>query len=341
MRSIHAEPRSAREAPPAMSAALLEIRDLCVAYRHGAGERRVVRGFDLVVRERECVCVVGESGSGKTQACLAALGLLPPNARVTAARLALDGRDLLALAPRARRELCGAGLGAVFQDPLAALDPYRTIGAQLAESLWRERDLSAAALDERCTAALDEVGLREPRELLRAHPHQLSGGMRQRVQIAMALLPRPRLLFADEPTTALDVTLQAQVLELLARLQRERGLALVFVTHSLGVAARIAARIAVAYAGRIVEDAPARELFARPLHPYTRALLACVPRLDGPRGGDLPSIAGAPDARAVDADGCAFAPRCELANDRCRRERPLLEVRGGAPRTAACHEVAP
>jgi oligopeptide/dipeptide ABC transporter ATP-binding protein len=324
-----------------MNAPLLEIRDLCVAYPTRAGERRVVRGFDLVVRERECVCVVGESGSGKTQACLAALGLLPAHARVSAARLALDGRDLLELGPRARRELCGTELGAVFQDPLAALDPYTTIGAQLAESLWRERGLSAAALDERCAAALDEVGLREPRALLRAHPHQLSGGMRQRVQIAMALLPRPRLLFADEPTTALDVGLQAQVLALLARLQRERALALVFVTHSLGVAARIAARIAVAYAGRVVEDAPAAELFERPLHPYTRALLACVPRLDGPRGGDLPSIAGAPDALVVEATGCAFAPRCALANERCRRERPELELRGGSERRVACHEVAP
>ncbi|MBM3977896.1 MAG: ABC transporter ATP-binding protein, partial [Planctomycetes bacterium] len=318
-----------------MSEALLEIRDLCVAYPRprgeGAGERRALAGFDLSVRAGECVALVGESGSGKSQACLAALGLLPRHASVCAQRLAFDGRDLLALDARARRELCGSAFGAIFQDPLAALDPYLSIGEQLVEALWRERGLGRAELEARCAAALDEVGIREPRERLRAYPHQLSGGMRQRVLIAMALLPRPRLLFADEPTTALDVTLQAQVLELLRRLQRERGMALVFVTHSLGVAARIADRVAVAYAGRVVEHAPVEQLFARPLHPYTRALLECVPRLDHAPGTRLSTIPGALDAQAAQAAGCAFAPRCALAVERCASESPRLEWRAGPP----------
>jgi peptide/nickel transport system ATP-binding protein len=328
---------------------LLEMRDVRVAYPSEHGAREVLAGFDLVVREREIVCIVGESGSGKSQACLAALGLLPRHARVSAQRLAYAGRDLLALSERERAALRGAEMAIVFQDPLSALNPYLSIGEQLEEALPAEPRLSRDARRDRCAAALAQVGLSEARERLRSHPHQLSGGMRQRVLIAMALLARPRLLFADEPTTALDVTLQAQILELLLELQRDRGMALVFVTHSLGVAARIAERIAVVYAGRVVEDAPAGALFDEPLHPYTRALLECVPRLDRPRVERLPSIAGVPNARRGAAESCSYAARCAHADERCRRELPyaqpleatgaLADLAAAAERVVACHEA--
>jgi len=306
---------------------LLEVEELEVAFPARGGRVRAVNGLSFTVEQGETLAIVGESGSGKSVAQLALLGLLPPSALVRAKRIAFDGRPLDA------RKLRGRELAIVFQDPLSALHPLLTIGEQLCEVLEEHERLARAEARARAAAALAEVGIPAPAERLDAYPHELSGGMRQRVLIAMALLCRPRLVFADEPTTALDVTVQAQVLELLAELRRKRGLALVLVTHSMGVVASVADRVLVMYAGSVCECAPLEQLFDSPQHPYTRALLSSVPDLARPRGAPLAPIPGQPpDPRAL-PEGCAFAPRCPRASPRCLSERPLFD-----PRTnAACH----
>jgi peptide/nickel transport system permease protein len=299
-------------------ALLLEIRDLTVEI---AGIIRPVRGVSLALAPGETLAIVGESGSGKSLTGLAALGLLPAVARVAGGSIALAGADVRRIPPAALRRLRGSAVGMVFQDALGSLNPAHTIGAQIMEAIAAHRPLPRAAARREAVRLLAEVGIADPERRIAAYPHEMSGGMRQRAMIAIAIANRPRLLIADEPTTALDVTIQAQVLDLLARLRRERGMALLFITHNLPVVAEIADRVAVMYAGTVVEEGPAADVLAQPLHPYTRALLDSVPGLDGrlpaPIPGTVPSAAALPP-------GCLFAPRCGHAEPRCAAAEPSL-----------------
>jgi oligopeptide/dipeptide ABC transporter ATP-binding protein len=306
--------------------ALLEVEDLRVTFRRRGGEQRAVDGLSYRLAPGETLGVVGESGSGKSVAHLAILGLLPDTARVEAAALRFAGRDLLSASSEERRRLRGRALGIVFQDPGSSLNPLMSVGAQLAEVLEEHENATRRAARARAAAALAEVGIADPTARLDAYPHELSGGMRQRVMIAMALLLRPRLLVLDEPTTALDVTIQAQIVELLQDLRARHGTAIAFITHSLGLVAGFADSVLVMYAGRAVEAARTDELYARPLHPYTRGLLASVPRLDGDLTRPLAAIPGAPPGQPLSIEGCAFAPRCALAEERCRRAVPPLRA---------------
>ena len=308
---------------------LLQVRDLRVTFR-GRGRRdvRAVDGIDLDVAPGSTVGIVGESGSGKSVTSLAALGLLGRSADVTGS-VRLDGQELLTLPDQQMRALRGKDIAMIFQDPMSALNPVLTVGRQITEILNRHRALSGEAAKQEAARLLDSVGIGDARRRLRSYPHQLSGGMRQRVMIAMALACRPRLLIADEPTTALDVTISAQILELLRELVVGSGTALVLITHDLGVVAGICDTVHVMYSGRIVESAPRRELFAEPHHPYTTGLLASVPRLDAPRGQPLRPIPGSPSDVLAWAQGCAFAPRCTREVDACRGGPPPLGPVGG------------
>jgi oligopeptide/dipeptide ABC transporter ATP-binding protein len=320
-------------------ARLLEVHGLSVAFDTPTGPVHVLEDVGLELAAGETLGLVGESGSGKTVTALAILDLLPPGGRVTAGRVFLEERNLLRLAADERRALRGRAMAMVFQDPLSALHPMLTVGLQLSEVLEHHEGLGRRAARERAIGALGEVGIPAPERAFEAHPHQLSGGQRQRVLLAMALLLRPRVLFADEPTTALDVTVQAQVLDLIASLQQRHGTGVVLVTHDLGVVAGRCDRVQVLYAGRTAEVAATRALFARPLHPYTRGLIASVPRLDGPEGRVPAAIGGQPPDWTRRASGCAFHPRCPLTSERCRRELPGLDpVPGQHGRRAACFE---
>jgi oligopeptide/dipeptide ABC transporter ATP-binding protein len=315
----------------------LRVASLSVDVRTSAGPRRAVDGLSLSVSSGEILAVVGESGSGKSLSMLAMLGLLPAGATRHVERLELgegQGRvDLAALSDRELRPVRGRRLGAVFQETAGALHPLLRLETQLVEGLVAHGLAEGAEARRRALAALERVGLTEARARLRGYSHELSGGQRQRVLLAMALLLEPEVLLADEPTSALDVSVQAEILRVLAE-ERARGLGVVLVTHDLGAVARLADRVLVLYAGRVVEEGPAPELLAEPRHPYTRALLACVPRLDGPPR--LPrGIPGRPPQLGEAGDGCAFRSRCELASPRCELAPPL--VRLGA-RAAACHE---
>jgi len=316
-----------------VGAPLLEIRNLDVAFVTPRGVIRAVREVSLEVRRGECLAIVGESGSGKSQLFLGSFGLLAATGHAQGT-VRFDGRDLLGSGPAPLRELLGTRIALVAQDPMNALTPHLTIGRQLREVVLERALLDAAAASARSLEVLRSVRMPDPEARLRQYPHELSGGQRQRAAIAMALMTQPDLLVADEPTTALDVTVQAQVLDVL-REARDRGLALVLVTHDLGVVAGIADRVAVMYAGRIVECAPVRELFAGPAHPYTAALLASVPRLDAPPARRLAGIEGQPPRPGEETPGCAFAPRCPTALDRCRVARPALRVADA--RSVACH----
>jgi len=275
------------------------------------------------------VAIVGESGSGKSVSMLALMGLLPWTAKVTADHLAFDGRDLLTLPPKARRQIIGKDMAMIFQEPMTSLNPCFTVGFQITESLKTHLGGSRAEHRRRAIELLDLVGIPAPETRLSAFPHQLSGGMNQRVMIAIAIACNPRLLIADEPTTALDVTIQAQILELLVELQRERDMALVLITHDMGVVAETAQRVTVQYAGQQVEKRPVEGLFSDPRHPYTAALLAALPeRATSKR---LPSIPGVVPGQLDRPSGCLFNPRCRFATERCRREAPSPE--GGA----LCH----
>lgn len=314
---------------------VLQVTDLAVELRTRDGVVHAVDGLSYRVAAGRTLAIVGESGSGKSVSSLAVMGLLGPTARVTRGTAWLDGEDLLALSPREHRARNGTGVAMVFQDALAALNPVHTVGYQLTEALRARRGVRRREARERAVELLDLVGVPRPRERLDDYPHQLSGGMRQRVLIACALALDPKVLIADEPTTALDVTVQAQVLRLLARLQAERTMGLVLITHDLGVVAGVADDVTVMYAGRAVEQAPVHELFAAPAHPYTRALLRSVPQL-GTRTR-LPVIAGRPPGPGDRPSGCPFHPRCPVAQDVCREGAPppLAEVAPG--RTSACH----
>jgi oligopeptide/dipeptide ABC transporter ATP-binding protein len=277
--------------------------------------------------------VVGESGSGKSQLFLGCLGLLAAGGAAEGSA-SFDGEELLGPGDATRRSLLGTRVAMVFQDPMNALTPHLTIGRQLAEVVLDRGLMDAEAARARSLEVLQAVRMPDAGSRLRQYPHELSGGQRQRAAIAMALMTRPELLIADEPTTALDVTVQAQVIEVLGE-ARDRGLAVALVTHDMGVVACIADRVAVMYAGRVVEVAPARELFATPAHPYTAALLASVPRLDAPPAARLAGIEGQPPPAGEEPEGCAFAPRCPAVLEDCRRRRPAFESFAG--RSVACH----
>jgi oligopeptide transport system ATP-binding protein len=324
---------------------LLEVRDLSARFDTHRGVVRAIDGVSLHLEEGETLALVGESGSGKSVTALATIGLLPsPPGVVDAGEVLFEGRDLRRLRGGQLRSIRGRRIGMIFQDPMTSLNPLLTIERQLTEVLEVHEGISRMAARRRAATGLGEVGIPDPESRLEQFPHQLSGGMRQRVMIAMALLCRPALLIADEPTTALDVTIQAQILELLRGLQKQHGMALLLITHDLGVVAGTADRVMVMYAGRIVESGGVRPLFRCPGHPYTRGLLECVPTLAGDTSRPLPSIEGQPPNAAELPAGCAFAPRCSRATDRCRRERPLLEPTPGAGgesvHRTACFEAA-
>ncbi len=311
---------------------LLDIKNLSVEFTTRAGTFRAVDGIDLTVDEGEVVGIVGESGSGKSVTSLAVMGLLGSNGRIVADRMNFGGTDLLTLAPSKRRKITGKDIAMVFQEPMTSLNPCFTVGFQIMETLRVHEGLSGKALRHRAIALLEQVGIPAPETRLSAFPHQLSGGMSQRVMIAIAIACNPRLLVADEPTTALDVTIQKQILDLLVRLQKERGMALILITHDMGVVAETAQRVAVMYAGQVAETRPVADLFARPRHPYTGALLDALPeRALGKRR--LPTIPGMVPGIADRPAGCLFGPRCRFATDRCRAERPALtEVDNGRAR---------
>ncbi|HSR71782.1 MAG TPA: ABC transporter ATP-binding protein [Kiloniellales bacterium] len=307
--------------------ALLEIRNLTVEFQTAQGQFRAVDGIDMTLDEGEVLGVVGESGSGKSVTVLALMGLLPWTATVTADRLSFAGRDMLHLPPAERRRLVGKDLAMIFQEPMTSLNPCFTVGFQIMESIKTHLGGSRAERRRRALELLDQVGIPDPESRLGNFPHQLSGGMSQRIMIAMAIACSPRLLIADEPTTALDVTIQAQILDLLLRLQREHGMALVLITHDMAVVAETAQRVTVMYAGQQVEERAVESLFRAPRHPYTAALLAALPeRSIGRRR--LATIPGVVPGASDRPRGCLFHPRCAHASDRCRAERPGLEADG-------------
>lgn len=322
-----------------LAAAALEIDELSVEYRRGGAATTTVREVSLTVAKGECLGVVGESGSGKSQIFLAAMGLLAPNAH-TRGSVRFLGRQLLAAPRSTLDELRGSKLTMVFQDPLAALTPHLKIGVQMAELLVCHRGQSWQDAEAAALAMLHKVGIADPRRRMSQYPHELSGGMRQRVLIGMSLLCEPELLIADEPTTALDVTVQAQVLDLLRVMRSGGRLSIVLISHDFGLVAGLADRIVVLYAGRVVESAPAARLFACPRHPYTAALLQCSPAFTGFAQERMPTLAGQPPNPADRFEGCAFAPRCSNAMPRCRVERPLL-ASVGAEAQLACHNPMP
>ena len=308
---------------------LLAVDDLAVTFlRRGAAPLHAVSDVSFTVRPGEHVGLVGESGSGKSVTSLAIMGLLPSAGVDVSGRVDYDGDDLLDMDPERRRALRGREIAMVFQDPMTSLNPVLRIGLQIAEVVQRHRGLDKTEAMDAASDLLSTVGIPDPGRRVREYPHQLSGGMRQRVLIAMALACQPRLLIADEPTTALDVTIQAQILELLKELVADTGTALILITHDLGVVAGICDSVHVMYSGRIVESAPRRPLFARPAHPYTGGLLASIPRLDAERGAPLRPIPGSPTDTLPWSQGCAFAPRCPNVLDRCTKLTPDLEGHG-------------
>jgi oligopeptide/dipeptide ABC transporter ATP-binding protein len=312
---------------------LLSVSGLTTEFRTDAGWRAAVRDVDLEVGANETLAIVGESGSGKSVTALSIMRLLPEvGARIAGGACLFEGRDLARLDERAMQAIRGARIGMVFQEPMTALNPTMTIGNQIGEVLMRHRGLARASARAETLRLLERVRLPSPARRIDDYPHQFSGGMRQRVVIAMAIACQPALLLADEPTTALDVTIQAQILRLLKELQAEHGMGMIFITHNLGVVAQIADRVAVMYAGRIVESAPVEEIFARPLHPYTRGLLQAMPRHD--RMQDLEPIPGAVPSIRETITGCAFAPRCSMRIARCTEAPPLEPV--GADHTVRC-----
>ena len=313
--------------------ALLEIRGLTVTFTTGSGPFKAVDGVDLTVDTGEVQAIVGESGSGKSVAMLALMGLLPKTATVTAARMDFNGHDLMGLDIAARRKITGKDMAMIFQEPMSSLNPCFTVGYQIGESLKKHMGMDKAQRRVRSIELLNLVGIPEPERRLTAFPHQLSGGMSQRVMIAMAIACNPKLLIADEPTTALDVTIQAQILDLLVTLREQTGMALVLITHDMGVVAETAERVVVQYAGQQVERQSVRELFRTPRHPYTAALLSALP--DRARGARLLAIPGVVPGLFDRPAGCLFNPRCTRADERCRTIAPPRQ--GPDLGEALCH----
>ncbi len=325
-----------------MAEPLLRVEDLVTAFHSDEGVVRAVDGVSFDVPDGGTLGVVGESGCGKSVTSLSVMRLLPePAGVIERGRVLFEGRDLVTLPEREMRGLRGNRISMIFQEPMTSLNPVHRVGRQIGEAVRLHRNASRAEADERAVEMLRLVGIPAPAERARAYPHELSGGMRQRVMIAMALACEPRLLIADEPTTALDVTIQAQILELLMKLKDELGMSILFITHDLGVVAELTDEVLVMYAGKVVERAPTATLFREPLHPYTRGLLASIPGFseatiaDGKRR--LPTIAGmVPDLRDLPR-GCRFQDRCDRVQDRCREAEPPLEDLGG--RRVACFAV--
>jgi oligopeptide/dipeptide ABC transporter ATP-binding protein len=320
---------------------LLEVRDLHTEFRTGAGVVRAVDGVSYTVEAGETVAIVGESGSGKSVGALSILRLIPnPPGRVVSGEVLFDGRDLRTLSEPEMREVRGRDIGMVFQEPMTSLNPVLTIGRQITETLEQHQGVDRAAADKRAVELLELVGIADAPRRLRQYPHQLSGGMRQRVMIAIALACNPKLIIADEPTTALDVTIQAQILELMKSLSLRLNVAQIVITHNLGIVARYASRVNVMYAGRIVEAGSAEAIYHDPRHPYTIALLKSVPRLDQPRRARLDPVDGQPpDLTRLDG-GCPFRPRCRYAVEKCGESYPELQPTGEPGHFAACFRSA-
>ena len=318
--------------------ALLEVDDLRTSFHTRNGVVRAVDGVSFRIDRGETLGIVGESGSGKSVACLSLLGLVPqPPGRIEGAGAVLEGIDLLRCPQEVLRGIRGRRIAMIFQDPMTSLNPYMTIEEQLMEPLLIHEKIGRAAAARMALQALQEVGVPEAEQRIRSYPHQFSGGMRQRVMIAMALIGKPDLLIADEPTTALDVTVQAQILDLIAQQQRQRGVAVIFISHDLSVVAGFCDRVMVMYAGRVVETADTRAIFREPKHPYTRALQRSRPAMQA-KGAELCVIPGLPPDLSRPVPGCAFAPRCEFAVADCgRTEMRLQDV--GAGQASACLRV--
>jgi oligopeptide/dipeptide ABC transporter ATP-binding protein len=319
-----------------MTAPLLEVEGLKTHFFTRDGVVRAVDGVSFSIQPGETLALVGESGCGKSVTSLSILRLIAsPPGRTVAGAIRFDGRDLLGLSEPAMRKVRGNEISMIFQEPMTSLNPVFRVGDQIAEAAIIHQHLSRAAARARAIEMLTLVGIPDPDERVDHYPHQLSGGMRQRVMIAMALICHPKILIADEPTTALDVTIQAQILELLDRLQKELGMAVLLITHDLGVVAGHADRVVVMYAGQVVETATTPQLFDKPTHPYTEGLLAAVPRVDAPRAR-LHAIPGQVPAATAWPTGCRFHPRCPYAFDKCIAEQPPLLETGEAGHTARC-----
>ncbi|HTV95311.1 MAG TPA: ABC transporter ATP-binding protein [Steroidobacteraceae bacterium] len=330
---MSAAPEPAR--PPALHADSLQV-----CYAQGAATLAAVRDVSFRVSEHERVGIVGESGAGKSQAFLAVMGLLPKYARISGS-VRFEGREILGLEPRALNRVRGSRLTMIFQDPMSSLTPHMKIGAQLAEVLVHHAGLTWRAAQLAALEMLDRVRIPDARRRLRQYPHELSGGMRQRVMIGMSLLCDPALLIADEPTSALDVTVQAQIIELLRALHAQSRMSIVLISHDMGVVAAIAQRILVMYAGRIVESAPAGKLLRQARHPYSALLIRCVPSLREPRGERMACLPGQAPGAADLERGCAFAPRCPRASARCHEERPPLRALEADAQVACHHPLEP
>ena len=323
---------------------LLEIRGLKTHFKTDDGWVHAVDGVDLHVDAGETLCVVGESGSGKSVTAMSVLKLLPmPPGRIVAGQVLWEGRDLVPLSQDEMRKLRGREIGMVFQEPMTALNPVYTVGEQIGESLRLHEGLSRAAALDRAAELLALVHISQAARRVHDYPHQFSGGMRQRVMIAIALACNPKLLIADEPTTALDVTIQAQILDLLAELKDRLGMAVLLITHAMGVVAEVAQRVVVMYAGQVIEEGPVGLLFERPWHPYTQGLIRSIPRIDADaaRGSRLASIPGTVPSLVAPPPGCRFAPRCAYARDACTQATPALREVAPAHRVACILEEAP
>ncbi|MTD45637.1 ATP-binding cassette domain-containing protein [Conexibacter sp. W3-3-2] len=318
-------------------APLLQVEDLKVHFRTDDGVVKAVDGISYTVEAGKTLGIVGESGSGKSVSSMTVMGLTRSAKADISGSVTFDGRDLLSAGPEDLRRIRGNEIAMIFQDPLSSLHPFYKVGKQLIEAVRTHKDVSKAQARDRAVEMLGLVGIPEPRRRIDSYPHEFSGGMRQRVMIAMALMNDPKLLIADEPTTALDVTVQAQILQLMNKLQTELGTAVVMITHDLGVVADVADDIVVMYAGRIVEQADKRTLFDAPRHPYTWGLLRSIPRLDTPRDQDLVPIPGRPPSLITRPTGCAFHPRCAYATEQSRTVDPVLEpVAPGSAHRVAC-----
>ncbi len=318
---------------------LLEVKQLRTTFQTAAGPVHAVDGVSWDVDEGETVALVGESGCGKSVTALSIMRLVEaPSGRIEGGEILFKGRDLLKLSEAEMQDLRGSQIGMVFQEPMTSLNPVLTIGRQLTEGLEIHEKMDHAAASARAIELLGLVGIPDGARRLTQYPHQFSGGMRQRMMIAMALACNPSLILADEPTTALDVTIQAQILELMRDLSKRLGVAMLIITHNLGVVARYADRVNVMYAGRIIERASALELYSNPRHPYTLGLLRSVPRLDEPRRAKLEPIEGQPPDLTKLPKGCAFAPRCAFKQARCEQEAPTLKATGAEGHVSACWE---
>ena len=315
---------------------LLEISNLRIHFDTEEGVVQAVDGVTLHVPEGKTLCLVGESGCGKSVTCHAVLKLTPPNGRIVDGRIQFAGQDLLHQSEDRLNGIRGREIAMIFQDPMSALNPVHTVGSQLVESLILHQKLGHGDALREAQNLLDMVGIPEARQRLKEYPHQLSGGMSQRVMIAMALACRPKLLIADEPTTALDVTIQAQILDLLRQLQATMGMSIILITHDLGVVAEMADLVAVMYCGRVVEEGSAEDLFHRPLHPYTRGLLRSLPRVDRDMGALTPISGWVPSPFEL-PEGCSFSPRCPHATDRCSATTPPLDTPASGHPVACYH----